>query len=144
MRIFKMRDVASKMIELVYQAVHGLVGRGKSSGIRQHNRRLLNIRAAVDFATAVKNEPFKTLRGGFEVKLQTDDTLVENKALMVTGIAFCQVHRTTRQIECVAVPVKYRQSVGQGSGHSDLFRRRGFVNRKPTDLAVPVGFNGCP
>jgi hypothetical protein len=133
------------MIEFVEKTVHGLVGRGKSSGIHQHDCRLLNISAAVDFATAVKNEPFKTLRGGFEVKLQTDDTLVENKTLMVTSIAFCQVHRTARQIGCVAVPVKYRQSVWQGSGQSSLFRRRGFVvNRKPSDLVVPVGFNGRP
>lgn len=64
------------MIEFVEQTVHRLVGRGKSSGIRQHYRRILNIRTTVDFATAVNNELFKTLRGSFEVKLQTDHTLV--------------------------------------------------------------------
>jgi hypothetical protein len=66
MQIIKARHDASGMIEFREQTVHRLVCRGKSGGIRQHDRRILNIWAAVDFATAVKNEPFKTLRRDFE------------------------------------------------------------------------------
>ena len=59
----------SRAIEFAEQTVHGLVCRGKTSAIRQHDRRFLNIRAAVDVVAAVMDQPFKILRDHFKVKL---------------------------------------------------------------------------
>ena len=72
------------------------------------------------FMAAVGQDGAHGVRGGFEMKLEAENAVVEHKGLTTAALALGQMDSALGQVKGVAVPVKHGRLLGQAGQQASI------------------------